>query len=340
MLHSKSFLLFSLTALTFSFSAALHADPVAELAKISEFKNVNPAKLANGEVLAARGANMGFSRGLSAQVCYVVMAPVKQTLELHENWTPTNNRASGVYLHGNLGSDLSPTVFAKKIVRAPSNSAVRSLVATTEKLNPQRLKLYMSKAEATKFQPSREKSRGAMPMAVSEFWSQLLSQRAEAFAKSGFSGEPSYDYHGDRIRPANDAEQLLREVPKIRSQFSSLTHTAMRSGRGASLYWELDDVDREAAFSLGAFFKHESGSGWQALDAHYYSSGGYFVMLTYYQMWPVQIQGKAATLVWRCDLLASPQLAGLHGIEKLASSSQMLRDIKKSTQLFLKDIRR
>src|SRR5947208_520275 len=55
---------------------AVAADPVAELASFSVFKNIDLAKLASGNVLAARGPTMNFPRGLAIESCYVVQAPL------------------------------------------------------------------------------------------------------------------------------------------------------------------------------------------------------------------------------------------------------------------------
>ena len=69
----------------------------------------------------------------------------------------------------------------------------------------------------------------------------------------------------------------------------------------------------------------------------YYASGGYYVALTLYQMWPVEVGGQPATLVWRGDLISSASLASLHGMEKLASESAMMKDVSKAVNLLRRD---
>jgi hypothetical protein len=75
----------------------------------------------------------------------------------------------------------------------------------------------------------------------------------------------------------------------------------------------------------------------QAADLLYYASGGYYVALTLYQLWPVTADGKASTLVWRGDMISSASLAELHGVERLGSESAMMKDISKAIALFRKD---
>ena len=75
----------------------------------------------------------------------------------------------------------------------------------------------------------------------------------------------------------------------------------------------------------------------QAVDALYYASGGYYVALTLYQLWPVTVNGKASTLVWRGDMISASSLADLHGIERLGSESAMMKDISKAVTFFRRD---
>ena len=90
--------------------------------------------------------------------------------------------------------------------------------------------------------------------------------------------------------------------------------------------------------TLGASYNRAGADGsYQAADVLYYASGGYYVALTLYQMWPVTVDGKASTLVWRGDMISSASLASLHGVERLGSESAMMKDISKAITLFRRD---
>jgi hypothetical protein len=54
-------------------------------------------------------------------------------------------------------------------------------------------------------------------------------------------------------------------------------------------------------------------------------------------MWPVTIDGKPSTLVWRGDMISSAALASLHGVERLASEGVMMKDISRNVSLFRRD---
>ena len=59
------------------------------------------------------------------------------------------------------------------------------------------------------------------------------------------------------------------------------------------LYWELLDVNDQGVITLGAYYSRGGAGGtYQAADVLYYASGGYYVALTLYQLWPLQWKGN------------------------------------------------
>ena len=199
--------------------------------------------------------------------------------------------------------------------------------------------LQISRAEAAKL-PGGAATTMSGP--VASFWSGVLGARAQAFASGGSSAQPPYDFSGQAIRPGDELNGLLREQGKIRKQFSGLLGSSGigRGGGGSKpeQYWELVDVDGKGALTLGASYNHAaSGGSVQAADVLYYSSGGFYVALTLYQMWPVEVNGKPSTLVWRGDMISSAELAGLAGVERLGSESSMMKDVSRAVRLFRRD---
>jgi hypothetical protein len=102
-------------------------------------------------------------------------------------------------------------------------------------------------------------------------------------------------------------------------------------------YWELFDVEGQAAFSLGAASAIQSADSAQLLDLQYYASGGYYVYVTLYQMWPVTVGGKPATLVWRVDLISTQSVADLGPFDRMGSGAAMAKEIQRIIGFFLKD---
>jgi hypothetical protein len=317
------------------FSAGLvappaHADPAADLAKYSVFSQVDLASLSAGKILALRGPGLGFPRDLTVQSLYLVHAPVRRALEMHEQWNPGRHSELKVLLHHDFSTHPSLPDFSQPL---PGDSAVHRLADATGKL-PAQGDLQLSKAEAAAFKGGPFQA----------FWSQVLLHRATGFLGRGLSGEPPYDSPGGSVRVGDEVSRLLHEQPKVRAAFGPIIGSSALSGGAGSLpllpYWELFDVEGQAAFSLGATSALQSGDTAQAVDLQYYASGGYYAYITLYQMWPVTVDGKPATLVWRVDDISSLSLSDLRPMERLGSGAAMVRDIQRVIGDFKRDMDR
>jgi hypothetical protein len=318
-------------------STIARADAVSELAGFSIFDKVDLAQLAKSDVKTAHGPPMGNPRFLSVQSCYVAPGSPAQQIEALRRWDPTRHRELKVLLHSDLPANPTPANFSK-LKNAPDNAPVRSFVSATQKLSPE---LQISKDEAKRFSAAGGGG-GAIPAAVVKFWSDVLAARTHSFSSGGTAAQPPYDHGGQAIRVSDEVNGLLRQQEKIRRQFSGfLGNTGIGRGAGSlspELYWELLDVDDQGVVTLGAYYNRGgSGGSYQAADVLYYASGGYYVSLTLYQMWPVNVEGKASTLVWRGDIISAASLASLHGVERLGSESAMMKEISKAVTLFRRD---
>ena len=315
--------IFSLICLgVFAASNAL-ADPVAEMASFSVFGNVNLAELAKGDPKVAHGAPMS-GHFISAQSCFVVAGVPARVSEALRQWNPTRHSELKVLIHSDLPSSPSAANFSR-LASAPDNAAVRSLVSATQKLSPD---LQISKEEEKRFAAVAGVTGSGMPGPIATAWADVLSARARA----GRSAQPPYDHTGQSVRPSEELNALLHANDKIRGKFSGVL-----DGKGEG-FWELLTADEQGVLTLGASYRRSGANGtFQAADALYYASGGYYAGLTLHQMWPVDVGGRPATLVWRGDLISSAAIASLHGIERVASESALMRDISKEVSSFRRD---
>ena len=314
--------LLGLAALAISNATA--ADPAAEMASFSVFNNINVADLAKGEPKAAHGPALS-GRFISAQSCFVVAGTPARVSEALRQWNPSRHSELQVLIHSDLPSSPSAANFSR-LSSAPDNAAVRSLVGATQKLSPD---LQISKAEEKRFAAVAGATGGAMPGPVAAAWADVLSARARA----GRSAQPPYDHTGQSVRPSEELNALLRANDKVSRQFSGVLNS------GPEPFWELLTADEQGVLTLGASYRRSGANGtYQAADALYYASGGYYAGLTLYQMWPVDVGGKPATLIWRGDFISSASIASLHGIERVASESVLMRDISKAVASFRRDI--
>ena len=315
------------------------ADPVSELASFSIFDKVDLAQLAKSDVKTAHGPPMRSPRFLAVQSCYVAPGSPAQQIEALGRWNPSKYRELKVFLHSDLPSNPGPASF-ERLKNAPGNASVRSFVAATEKLSPE---LQISKEEAKRFSAATGAGGGGIiPPAVMAFWTDVLTARTKSFVSGGMAAEPPYDHAGPSVRASDEVNGLLREQGKIRQQFSGLLGaTGIGRGSGslrADLYWELLDADDHGVVTLGAAYNRTGAGGtYQTADVLYYASGGYYVALTLHQLWPVTVEGKPSTLVWRGDMISSASLGSLHGVERLGSESVMMKNITKAVTLFRRE---
>lgn len=305
-------------------SAAL-ADPVSEMAKFSVFGNVNLGELVKGHIKTGAGAPMSTPRYLSVQSCFVIERTPAQIVQAMKRFDPTAYRDLEVYLHSDLPGSPTAANFSK-LTNPPANSQVKALSVATEKMSAQ---LQVSRAEAQRFFAGKP---------VFGFWTEVLTKRAQDFASGGARAEASYDHTGAAVQPAREISGLVREQGRINEQFGSfLGATGLIGGKGslkADLYWELIGVEDDGVLTLGASYTRGTpGGGYQLADGLYYASGGYYVALTLYQMWPVEVGGHPATLLWRGDFTSAASLGALHGIERLASEVAMKKDISKAVSI-------
>ena len=315
------------------------ADPITDLRSLSVFKDADLGKLASGDVLASKGPAMSFARGLSVETAYVVRAPVKTTLALQNRWNPVSHPELKVYAQGDISGRGNPGEF-QGLASVRSNSSVKAFVDATLKLPGDASKLQLSSAEVKMFSPGGS-NEGAMPASVVAFWSKVLAGRAQGFASGGLAGLAPYDTSGSALRADQEVSQLIRESGNVRSNFSSLiASTPIGGGRGSgatSQTWQMFDADGIAAVSLSASYGKPAGDGWQTTDLLYYASGGVYAVVTFYQMWPVKVDNRDATLVWRIDLTSAAEIGGLRGVERLGSGAAMMREIQKTVKAFLRD---
>ena len=304
------------------------ADPAAELASFSVFDKVDLGALAKSPNVA-HGVPMSGSY-ISAQSCFVIAAPPARVADALHQWNPARHSELKVLLHSDLPSSPGPANFSR-LASAPNNGAVQSLVNATLKGSTD---LQISNEEAKKLPTGG----GSMAGPVANFWEGVLSSRARAFSSGGTRSQPPYDHTGRSVRASEEFSGLMQQQGKIAKQFSGLIDGSGNGRGGGELFWELLTADEQGVLTLGASYRRSGANGTaQAADVLYYASGGYYVGLTLYQMWPVDIGGKPSTLVWRGDFISSATIAGLHGIERVASESAMMRDISKAVTAFKRD---
>ena len=301
----------AVTFVTLGAGTSARADAASELAAFPGFKDVKVESLTGGEIKAVPSPLMRFSRGISVQTAFVIQGPVKDVARGIASWSGVRHGDLKVYLH----EGVSKGGFAK--IGTLSNSSYKNFLKASGQGTSG---VQVSKAEA-------EELRGPDGPGA---WSKILQARASG------GGSGVYDTAGGAITARGDARSLINDNPFLSKQFPSLV--GLPPG---SPYWEFFDVQGTGAVNIGSITsKAGAGGSVQILDWQYYASGGFYTNIIFYQLWPVQVNGKEATLVWRGDFLSVPDSANSRGMERLAATMIMLQEIKKVASYLQQDLKK
>jgi hypothetical protein len=325
-------------------------DPaVARLQSFTSFSEVDTGKLAGGEILLHRGSLMDFRRGICGESCFVVAATPEATADRLQNIDLSQKKDSSVSFHQAIHNPIQDADLATLDLGA-DRFAVRRFVSKTLALTAPQDEFYLSRDEAQRMVKLLKSGKPAEQSAAKarRCWIEILKLRAAEFQQTGLARLSPYDMAKGTINPAADIKSLLAELPRIAGEFKGLMSDTGLDGEQAfkkqavsNQYCELINWDIQATLQLGAVFRRAFPDGHiQLLDCGYFSTGIYYVSLIFYELWPVQIGGKPATLAWRADLLSTPSLEVTRGIERLAFGKIMMLEIKKFIQDFRKDLAR
>jgi hypothetical protein len=320
------------SSLLLTIASTAHADAVSELASFSAFPRADLTQLSKAAAKPVRNQASGSARHIGVQTAYVVPGAPAEVASKMRGWNPARYPELKVYLYSSSASDFS------RLASAPDNPAVRYLATASAQRSSD---LQLTAGEISQLPAAGAES--GLSGAIASAWAKILAGRAAAFASGGSASQPPYENSTPAVRPSEELSALLRGQEKIRQQFSDLL-SATGIGRGAGsikpdMYWELVDADGKGVLALGAHYSRPGANGAvQTASANYYASGGYYARITLHQLWPVEVEGRPSTLVWRGDMVSSAAVAGARGIERMGAESIMIKDVGRAVSLFRRDV--
>jgi hypothetical protein len=327
-------------------STARANSPAEEIKSFSEISEVNPNALAGGAIQSQRGATMQFQDGISTEMCYVVLAPADKTAQNLQNWDPSGHPDLGVFQHHDIHFPAREEDFSS-LNLAMDKRPIRMMRDETFAVGPDKADFNLSHAEG---QALKEILRGGGTVkshsaeAASAGWKKTLLQRALDFQTGGIARSSPYEMNGLNVKPAGQFHSMLQEQERITDEFKPILQETTLLGSGGvpassgRFYWDLFDADSSGTISLGVAYVKHVGDKYQIADFEYYVSGSYYVSLTLYEIWPVTINGKAASLIWRGDFFSAPSVSSAHGVERMAYGMIMIQETKKAIHDFQQDM--
>jgi hypothetical protein len=98
------------------------------------------------------------------------------------------------------------------------------------------------------------------------------------------------------------------------------------------------DVSHRGSISLGVTWSDAPDGKIQIFDGEFFVTSEYAASLNVNTLWPVTVNGKPATLVWRIDSALSNQFTSLSGAERIASASLILSSAKKAIEALRQEV--
>jgi len=295
------------------------ADAVESLRSWTSIAGVGLRELAAGKISTSSNASMDLDRGMSCQAVFLVNAPVATTFQALMKFNPTRHPDLDVSQH-HVFSGEQDSGFDKLRVDAKA-AASAALIRGLRDASV----LQLAKREVALI-PKESTAEAAQ-----RFLSGILSERWTRFSKNGELGGVATFDAGSELR------SLLGEESKVAGHFGPLLAPTKAKGAPGTpkyFYWDLSTVDKKSAVQLGAVYTTETKEGRQILDITYYSSSGYLVALTLYEMLPVSLDGREQTLVWQGSMVTATGVAGGFGIKRKIGSRMMLGDVEKWIRIF------
>jgi hypothetical protein len=321
-------------------AAPLRADLNSDLA-FTAFTNVDVNAMAGGAILQQRGGLLNFPRGITSQSLFIINAAPSDVAAKLVHWNPARHPELKVWLHKS-GLPPQPTAadFAE-LANLPNNPSVQFQIDSTAKLDPANPSLQVSKEEAQLIAATAAQEKDPKALFV-KAWSQILAGRITSFL-NGRAGSDYYVVSGENIQPSNEIKSLLHSDIKVYGAYQRLfNQTPIKALAGApatklapvDIYYECFDVEGSGALGTGAIFQAANGPSIQSADIEYFINSGIYAEVELEQLWPIAVNGKTETLVWRDDMVSAPNIAYLHGTERLASGMVMLQDTKQGIEAF------
>lgn len=320
-------------------AAPLRADLNADLA-FTSFQNVDVNAMAGGTILQARGGMLAFQRGITSQSLFIINAAPADVARKLITWNPASHPDLKVWFHKSLSPQPTLADFAD-LGNLPDNKSVKFQIDSTASLDPANPSLQVSKPEAQLIAATAAQEKDPKAL-FTKAWSQILLGRITSFL-SGHGGSDSDIATGGDVHPMSDVKSLFHAESKVYGEYQKLLNqTPFKALPGASatkiapvdLYCDMFDVQGSAAMGTGVTYQAPSGNAIQSVDVEYYTNYGVYTTIELEQMWPITVNGKSETLVWRDDLVSAPNIAYLAGTERLASRMIMLQETKEGVVAF------
>ncbi|MGF1679427.1 MAG: hypothetical protein ACFCUX_09570 [Candidatus Methylacidiphilales bacterium] len=301
-------------------------------------------KLERGDIEGQRMAVKGSQLSMAVQTTYLVPHHPAETL--------SQIKRINRQMDGDGTSSATFGVHGRFVIPFPARVEDFETFQLTQKtgrfgfggasmLELRRRDLNISEAEWRMLQEASRDGHSGLDLA----WKRVFLERALSFQRGGLMAATPYDHPkaGTTFRHHPEWVTLLRDLPEVLSHFQSLIGLLMtgpsKPDHSPALYfWEESKVQGDPTFSLICLVSEAgSNNSFRAVECAYYVTGKYYSSMVLYDLKTVRIQNQEQTLVRRVDLVITPSIGLLRGIERAAAENIMLQEVRSSISLFLRE---
>jgi len=337
--------------LVLSLHAPLLANPPwRDVFTFSELKSVSLEKLEKGEVIGVRIELDGSELSLGVESFYAVEIPPAEVLKKINTFSLTDSEANqslDVKLHVTHGSPAHSNHFSQFNLDPSAQGYTWFLEESAKSINGFTC-FNLSKNETRELSKTY-KTNKLFPDSpftkdqsekIAQTWRDLLQQRALNFQKGGLMGSAPYEGSDGTFELGKEFVRALKSRPKLLQNFSAVLDPVM-AGRpvpnalAPTYYWEKSIIQGAPTISLSAIFSQPTQQGYRVAEITYYVTGNYYGGLILYELYPTKINGKNGTLIYRSDVVLSPSMTYIKGIERMAAGNILLLEIKNSALSFI-----
>jgi len=303
--------LFAMTALAAWFCRpAQSQDSWKEAKSYSGIDMSSPDTLANGTINCSRVPISGSALNIGTESNYLLPVSVDQAAETIRHVENSSTEIDSLMSKPANAGDL------KKL------NVTDSSLKTIKWLN-------LSSDEKSRLSDA---FKSGSPETINAAWTALLLNRATSFQNGGLLKAEPYDLGGTPFKLAPELVSLLKQRAPVLKRFVSVMDEVMTGKPGNNLpvvyYWENEKIQGNQNLALGTVHAMKTPTGYQLADLTYYSASSYFISITLHELWPVTVNGKSQTYVWRGDYVISPSIGYTRGIERMAAENIMILEVK------------
>lgn len=295
------------------------ADPLAEIAGVSDLGRMDGRRLQNGEIWSRRGTQGSFARGVYLESCFYVKAPPATVQAALLQWDPSKHP--------------DDEVAAYQTFRSAGGVDFSRLTALDRKRPADRWMLEQSRAVA-EGKPSElhltlaEQAIFRSEATASAAWNKVLQRRAKAVTAGGLAAAGGYLAGDLKIEPPGEFRSLLGMTPMIAARFAGAERADVTG------YAEQGLTQGHTSFSLGLLSWRQGAQSWQVVDCTYYPSDTYLLSANLCEIWP----WEGGALVWQIDYVSAPFRAYARGLDKVFAGREMIKETRGSIDRFRRSV--